>query len=288
MDVAKTVAILAPMDIEMKPLWREAHLVHDVTRSGLKLRHAWLRGRNVVMAVSGVGKVNSAAATQAIIDHCEPVALVLTGVSGSLVDELTPGDVVVASRFHQYDVGVVRASQYSPLPVEIRDSQGRISRCRTLRSSEHLVALALGQAKLLDLPYHPGAVPRVVEGAIITGDPLMAWPDGLERLSRTFEAVAIDMEGAAVAQVAEANGVEFVSIRGISDVAADLARIELELLLGLESSASMRERAHGLASAARYMIGHPRSAADVASFGRAMRGAAENAAVVVSRLLEQL
>jgi adenosylhomocysteine nucleosidase len=280
--VAEKIGILAPMPLELKPLLAQTCVVETETRAGLKMLSGTMRGRQVALAVCGIGKVNAAMAAQAMIDFCDPDALILTGVSGALRPDVAPGDVLVVERFHQYDIGALREGRYSPLPVTVRNPRGTESRSRFFSSNERLVELATECARSLELPYRVNGSPRVVKGAIITGDVLMLWPQGLEWLSRAFDAVAIDMEGAAVAQVARANGVELLAIRGISDVAADLADLEMEKLLSFGESARLGERVGQLGDVARFVLGRPRAAGGALRLIRAMNGAARNAAALVA------
>lgn len=282
------VGILAPMLVEMKPILGEVRAADTLTRAGLRVTAGSLRGRDVVLAVSGVGKVNSAAATQALIDHWEVDTLILTGVSGALVPELSPGDIVIVNQLYQYDVAIIRAGRYSPLPLARRSPKGAGRRERALTASERLTKLAAERASLVKFPFQTGRRPLVVEGAVVTGDPLVLWPEALNWLSREFGAVAIEMEGAAVAQVAQANGVEFVAVRAISDRAADLARIDLEEFVGLGGAGSSLSRGRGLVSAARFLLRRPGDAPRLLRWARAMRGAARNAAAVTIELVGAL
>lgn len=286
--MAEIVGILAPMAVEMAPLWREVRAIETKATAGLKMSRALLRNRQVVLAVSGVGKVNGAAAAQAMIDHWGLSALILTGVAGTLVPEAAPGDVVIATSHTQFDVGVIRPNHYTPMPITARRKGGKESRVRAVASSARLTRLAMERARMVEFPYQRGRRPRVVEGAVATGDPLILWPEALAQLALEFHVVAIDMEGAAVAQVAQANGVELVAVRGISDVAADLAKMELESVAGLGVAGSVKERAAGVAGAARFVATRPANVIELLRLARAMRGAARNAAAVVAELVAGL
>lgn len=286
--MAETVGILAPMAVEMAPLWREFRVTDTKAAAGLKMSRGWLRDSQVVLTIAGVGKVNGAAAAQALIDHWGLSALILTGVAGTLVPEAAPGDVVIATSHIQFDVGVVRPNHYTPMPIAVRQKEGNVSRMRAVASSGRFTRLAMERARAVDFPYQRGRRPRVIEGAVATGDSLILWPEALARLALELHVVAIDMEGAAVAQVAQANGVEMVAVRGISDVAADLAKIELENVAGLGAAGSLKDRAAGVAGAARFVASRPANVIELLRLARAMRGAARNAAAVVAELVASL
>lgn len=283
--VTERVGLLAPMELEIRPLRRELRAIETTKKAGVEMTRGLLRGRPVVLAVSGVGKVRSAIAAQAMIDQCQLDVLILTGVAGALSPELAPGDVVVATRFHQYDVGMVRRDRYTPSPSAVGSGERGGPLSTAQRASAHLARLALGRGRLVSYPWQTRRAPQVVEGAIITGDSLLLWPEGLAWLARTFDAVAIDMETAAVAQVAEVNGVEFAAIRAISDVAADMARLDLESMSGVAAAGSLGGRLTGAVRMASSMLGRPRNTVELLRLARAMRGAAANAAALVSELV---
>ncbi len=69
---------------------------------------------------------------------------------------------------------------------------------------------------------------KIKHGRIATGDTFVTDPRVKEELALTFQATAVEMEGAAIAQTASANGIPFVIIRAISDLADDGAAMSYD------------------------------------------------------------
>ncbi|MCU0613178.1 MAG: 5'-methylthioadenosine/S-adenosylhomocysteine nucleosidase, partial [Candidatus Eisenbacteria bacterium] len=71
---------------------------------GIPFTVGLLDGSDVVLAKTGVGKVNAAMTTTLLIDHFSPHEVLFTGIAGSLSDSLLPGDIVIGSRTTQHDL----------------------------------------------------------------------------------------------------------------------------------------------------------------------------------------
>jgi adenosylhomocysteine nucleosidase len=69
--------------------------------------------------------------------------------------------------------------------------------------------------------------PRVVRGVIVTGDVFVASLSKVAALRRQFQADAVEMEGAAVAQVCAQQGVPCLIIRSLSDKADSTTQMDL-------------------------------------------------------------
>ncbi len=186
-----------------------------------------LLGRKVVLAESGVGKV-AAGATAALLLHafgCR--AIVVAGVAGGIDPDVGIGDIVIADRLIQHDYGH-RTSEglrhCRPGVAPLGPSRERID--FTL-SPGLLATLRAALAGLL-LPEMPGDLsgagrqaitPRLRFGVIVSGDQFINCEATRDELHRVHGALAVEMEGAAVAQVAETVGVPCVVVRSVSDLA---------------------------------------------------------------------
>jgi len=168
----------------------------------LKLVGDAMRGRDdVALRRSGIGKVNAALAAQRLIMECAPDAIVSTGVAGgTCAAKADVLDVVVGERCAYHDVNCgpdVARGQVQGLPLEFS-------------AAPSLLATAL------DVARHAA---NVRSGLIATGDQFVASPDKVRRILEIHpEAVAVDMESAAIAQTCFLHDVPFISLRVISDV----------------------------------------------------------------------
>lgn len=168
-----------------------------------------LEGHAVLLAECGIGKVNAAALTQALLS-AGATRLVFTGVAGAVDPSLQVGDIVISSDALQHDVDV------TGLGYELGEVPGS---GRVWQADEGLVALAAEAAA--DLP----GVTAVV-GRVASGDTFVASAEATARLARDFAATCTEMEGAAVAQVCSRWEAPFVIVRSISDRADHAAQVD--------------------------------------------------------------
>lgn len=187
-----------------------------------------LRGRSVVLAQSGIGKVAAATTAAGLIEHFGVARIVFTGVAGGLGDGVRVGDVVVAQDFVQHDMDASPLFPRFELP-----GQGRTRLPCDARLSGLLLAAA--QAALAEEAgapreaVHVGA--RVHHGLVASGDRFVSSAAESLALRSALQGaghavLAVEMEGAAVAQVCSDYGVPFAAMRTISDRADDAAHVD--------------------------------------------------------------
>ena len=188
-------------------------------RTGLGRFHSGtMHGKRVVSVEMGVGKVNAAAVTQSLIDRYHPSHLFFTGSAGGLSPDLDVGDVIIASEVAVHDVGAHRHEDFVPTGfMGLDEGEDQYFAHRMYASSE-LVDLARRTAEGLDgLQDRRGQPLRVRVGTVVTGDQVILSVKKKDWLSDRFDALAVEMEGAAFAQVASANDVPWLLIRSVSD-----------------------------------------------------------------------
>lgn len=168
-----------------------------------------LDGHEVLLAECGIGKVNAAALTQALLT-AGAGRVIFTGVAGALDPSLRPGDVVISTDAVQHDVDVTK------LGYRLGEVPGS---GLEWRADPALVAAAESAAAELD-----GV--RVVAGRVASGDTFVAGALAAQRIRERFNAVCAEMEGAAVAQICHAWGAPFVIVRSISDSADHDAELD--------------------------------------------------------------
>lgn len=155
---------------------------------------------NVIIARSGIGKVNAAMTTQYLIDKFSPEAIISSGCAGSLTNELKVLDVILPPYVTYHDF----------LPERVmRDStpdEGKI------KVDNNLIQIFKDVIVLMDNI-------RYVETSICSGDCYVTdSKKALEIMERTGAKV-VDMESASIAHVSRKNGIPFITIRTISDFA---------------------------------------------------------------------
>jgi len=128
--------------------------------------------------------------------------MLFSGVAGAINEELKIGDLIIATKLAQHDLDITAFGHpYGYVP------ESKIF----VESDERLNNIAKNVAKKLDI--------KLLEGIIATGDQFIADPEKKEWIRKTFNADAIEMEGASVGFVCDALNIPFFVLRAISDSA---------------------------------------------------------------------
>lgn len=203
------VAIVAAMQQELAAVLA---LLPDERRQVAAGRDFWaghLHGREVVTVLSRIGKVAAATTAVALIERFKVDAIVFTGVAGGLARGVNVGDVVLADAFVQHDMDA------SPLFPRYEVPLYGASSFPTDAALTDRLAAAVGRAL-------PGT--RVHRGLVASGDRFVATSVESRALQQGLpDALAVEMEGAAFAQVCHDYGVPFAAVRTVSDRADDEA-----------------------------------------------------------------
>jgi adenosylhomocysteine nucleosidase len=190
-----------------------------------------LDGYDVVLAGSGMGKVNSALVATVLADRFACGTIVFSGVAGGLDPALAVGDVVIADRVIQHDAGLIEDQglrTYQPGHVPFINPTERLG----YRVDQDLLARVVDSLSDFTLPALSGQAgggdrPAAIRfGTVLSGDQYLHSDLTRERLHRDFGGLAVEMEGGAVAQVAEAFNVPWLVIRALSDLAGHDSRFD--------------------------------------------------------------
>lgn len=218
-------AILGACDEEVLPVKEQLAAKHQQRIEGIRFFTGTLKGRRMVLACTGTGKVNAAMATTLLIEHFRPREVIFTGIAGGISPQLLPGDIVIAEKTAQHDLGTLTPeglrNEGARSPVDgIRNPVLFPADRRLLKLAE----LAAKQVKLekikIETEHRP---PKIIKGVVVTGDIFASSTTKCAELRNTLGADAVEMEGAAVAQICHQQAVPHLVIRGISDRAGDQA-----------------------------------------------------------------
>jgi adenosylhomocysteine nucleosidase len=220
---APVTAILGAFNDEVVMLEEQLAGKQEQKIEGIRFATGKLKARKVVVAWTGIGKVNAAMTTTLLIDHFRPNQVIFTGIAGGINPELFPGDVVIGAKTAQHDLGMLTPSglEHEGVVNPVTHRQNPVF----LHADVRLLKLAELAARKVKLEKTKTGsterTPRIIKGVIVTGDVFVASTYKCAELRKTLGADAVEMEGAAVAQICHQQGIPYLVIRGISDRAGD-------------------------------------------------------------------
>ena len=216
----------------LSALAQEQHGLIELLQRPSKVTHAgrdfWLgdlHGQSVVLALSKIGKVAAATTTTALIERFGVQRIVFTGVAGGLGTGINVGDVVVGQSFVQHDL--------DSSPLFPRYEVPLYGKTRFDGDADLTALLYVAARAALANPQLCGAYPAAKAhlGLVASGDRFVSGAHESSTLRDALllaghDVLAVEMEGAAVAQVCHDYGVPFAAVRTISDRADDTAHVD--------------------------------------------------------------
>ncbi len=227
-----TTAILSALPEEQAGLVHALAHPQRITHAGRAFWRGELHGRSVVLALSGIGKVAAATTATALIERFGVARIVFTGVAGGVGDGVQVGDVVVAHDYLQHDMDASPLFPRWELPGYGRTRLACDAQVTDLLSrAVDSCLLDLGTGALAALGGAPAGAPRRHTGLVASGDWFVSTATGARALREALRAsdhdvLAVEMEGAAVAQVCADYGIPFGAVRTVSDRADDAAHVD--------------------------------------------------------------
>ncbi|MCI8488746.1 MAG: 5'-methylthioadenosine/adenosylhomocysteine nucleosidase [Lachnospiraceae bacterium] len=206
------LGIIGAMDTEVAKL---KELMTDVTiiqKASMEFYQGNLNGAAAVVVRAGVGKVNAACCTQALIDQFPVSCVINTGIAGSLQAKIDIGDIVLSTDAVEHDMDVA-ALGYQP--GKIPDME-----VSAFAADDRLRQIAKESCEKVNPDIH------VYEGRVVTGDQFISSKEKKAWLTDTFDGCCAEMEGAAIAHAAYLNQIPFLVVRAISDKADDSAQMD--------------------------------------------------------------
>ena len=222
----RPIAIMAAMQEEMVGLASALQGACTIQNGSRQFTTGTWHGQAVVLVLSRIGKVAAATTATALIERFNVSAIVFTGVAGGIATGVNVGDMVVASEFVQHDMDA--SPLFPPLEVPL---YGRAHFPTDIALTQSLRVAAQG---ILNNPSQWIAMdtlhalhvrsPKVHSGLVLSGDRFVSTSSESQVLQQRLPlALAVEMEGAAVAQVCHDYEVPFAAVRTISDRADDAA-----------------------------------------------------------------
>ena len=198
--------IIGAMESEVRALCNELVNHETVEYAGLKFFTGLLKGKDVVIVKSGIGKVNAALCAQALILKFSVTKIINTGIAGAFAKGLEVFDFVVstAAVYHDFDTTAFgyKQGQVPGLP-------------ETFPADEALAAAAVTAFGKTEFAKKH----KVVKGIVASGDQFISDSAAKRTIQAHFDPACVEMEGCAIAQACYLNKVPFVIVRCMSDMA---------------------------------------------------------------------
>lgn len=206
------IGIIAAMEQELRLLVDKLEDKKEVTVIGNSYYTGRLGRHEVVLVQSGVGKVMSAMSVAILVDKFAVEGIINTGSAGAVAAGIAIGDVVIADKLAYHDVDLTAFGyaygQMSAQPLYFESDKVFVDVFKKILKQHDQVAHL---------------------GLIATGDSFIAGQDKIDRIKAAFpEVLAVEMEGAAIAQAAHATGRPFIVVRAMSDTAAHDANMTFD------------------------------------------------------------
>jgi adenosylhomocysteine nucleosidase len=195
--------------------------IHEI--AGMEFIEGKLDGRDVLLANAGIGKVNASIAATLMCDRFGCALIMFSGLAGGLAPGLEAGDLVVATELIQHDHGNWIDGQFfltQPVPPPGLPKPGN-----GFLLSAAIEQIARGTAGGLERWLADRSI-KIHFGRVISGDIFVLCTATRERLFQAHRALALDMEGAAIAQVAQRFGRQHLVVRVLGDLAGATHKLD--------------------------------------------------------------
>ena len=196
------IGILGAFDDEIANLKNSMNMFEYNIDGSCKYFYGTIYNIEVVLASTGMGKVNAAMCTQLLIDKYSIDKVINIGIAGAIKNDVFPGDIVISTDSIQYDFDI--SSVGCPIGV-----------IPGIKSS-----FFLSDSKMRDILKRYRMIHNnnsIIEARVISGDRFITDQYERKRLYDCFQAACVDMEGAAIAHVAQTYSIPHILIKSISD-----------------------------------------------------------------------
>ncbi|EOL42430.1 MTA/SAH nucleosidase [Enterococcus phoeniculicola] len=201
------IGIIGAMEQEVKILRETMQVPVSWERAGALFVSGTIGKHEVIVVRSGIGKVLSSITTSLLIQQYGVNMVINTGSAGGIGEGLHVGDLVISEKLAYFDVDVTGFG-YEP---------GQLPGMPLYYEASSYLKAEMGKAA-------KATSHNVREGLIVTGDSFINSPEKMEQILTHFpEALACEMEGAAIAQTAQQFNIPFLVVRAISDTADEAA-----------------------------------------------------------------
>lgn len=191
------IAIIGAMPEEVNAFLVHCSQVNQKQWNDFIYYEAKLEDHEVVVALSGVGKVNAAFTTTFLIMKFQPTYIINVGCAGGLNPSFNETDLVIGTSVEMHDLDILKGYSQDPRFIS--------------QTSATLIEAAKNIMNEMEIVYH--------EGLIVSGDQFVHRPEQVEEIRAHFPlAVAVEMESYSVGKVCEKMNVPCIILRSLSDI----------------------------------------------------------------------
>lgn len=231
-----SIGIIAALHHEIASLLDDMDAGVVTTRIGQRDYHAGtLLGCPCVVVLARIGKVAAAATTVTLIREFDVSAIVFTGLAGAVSRTVNIGDVVVARSLLQHDMDASPLFPKYQVPLLDRshfEANAPLADLLATSASNYLLQGFVGDISVAARSRFGFGDPVVHSGLIISGDRFVSDAHYANALQASLpDALCVEMEGAAVAQICHEYDVPYAVLRTISDRADGSASVDFSLFL---------------------------------------------------------
>ncbi len=214
------IALMCSVQAEAERLLGSAVIAKSTIVGSKCLTEGTLKGRRILLCVSGMGKVNAAHGATLLLTQFKPEALLVFGIGGAYPSSgASVGDIAIAEEEIAGDEGVLtqdgfKDAEYIGIPL-LKTATSTIF--STYPAAESLVTRSLKSLRV-----HQTAEKNAVHvGPFVTLSTCTGTAERARELEERYHGLCENMEGAAAAQVAELHGIPWLEVRGISNLVED-------------------------------------------------------------------
>ncbi len=215
----RRLAIMFAFPAEGQLLRSEMDLEDSVFSVGRVFWIGKISGKDVIVVNSDVGMTNAAMTTQLLIDRFKPKEIIFTGICGGIDPDNNIGDIVIPEFWVTHDYGLYNEDGFKTGWISVHLPEKQVVDTVTFFAvDENLLKIAENIEP--DLKPILGRTPKIkVGGNGSSGNSFIDQVEKREWLKENLDAEIVDMESAAVVQVAKINGVPVLVVRSCSDLA---------------------------------------------------------------------
>lgn len=231
------IGIMGAMSEEIEHLKQQMQIETTETIGKKTIYSGTLQHQPIVLVFSGWGKVAAASTATLLIERYHITSLLFTGVAGGINQQLAVGDIVISKTLIQHDMdcaGVMGIPRFEVPLVALKEfsADETLQKLAYNATQDYLKQDLKKEIKQQTLAVFNITTPALYSGLIASGDQFITSQRKRDALQKDLpNLLAVEMEGAAVAQVAHAYDIPFVVIRTISDNANENAMIDFPRFL---------------------------------------------------------